>query len=424
MARIYLGSNVFERALARIIYLYKNGDVAVSFSGGKDSTCCLELTRLAAKKLGIKKVTVIMNDEEICYPGTYEYAERIANEKDIDFHWCYMNNPNVNPFNREQPYWWAFDPLVPEDMWVRKYPPFAKKITRTADLYDLCTLDQLPHFPTRNGVDLYDIIGIRVQESPKRAMALASMQGSFITARDYPPEKNYREVRNAWPIYDWRDGDVWKAIRDNGWDYNSAYDVMFKMGVSASEMRIAPITLNPAAIKQLAIASRAWPHWFDRVANRIPGIRTAAKFGIQTCTPQRRLNETWEECFHRTCIEEAPLWVAERARKAKEMVLRRHAKHSTAPFPDVAECVQCGLVGSWKELANKAWDGDPFNLYLGLGYVEPGFFRKGAGVFKVEKPILHAAPYTYWWYTPEDRKRYFPDGEVRDSEVENSEVTV
>ena len=411
MARLYLGNNVFDRALSRVMYLYETGDVVVSFSGGKDSTCCLELARKAAKHMGVGKVTVIMNDEEICYPGTYEYAERVANQKDIDFHWCYMNNANPNPFNRDQPYWWAFDPTVDESKWVRKYPDFAKKISRTTDLYDLCTLDQLPHFPTKNGIDLYDVVGIRVQESPKRAMALASMQGNYITGKDFPPEKGYREIRNAWPIYDWRDGDVWKAIRDNGWDYNSAYDTMFKMGVPASGMRIAPITLNGAAIAQLSLAMRAWPHWFDRVAERIPGIRTAAKFGVQTCSPQRKLQETWEECFHRTCIEEAPLWVAERARKAKANTLSRHSKHSTTPFPDVASCVACGLVGSWKELAHKAWDGDPVSLYLGLGYVEPEFFRKGAGVFKVEKPKLNAGPGSYWWYTPEERAQRFPGGE-------------
>lgn len=382
MSRLKVGDNVFVRALDRIRECFRMGEVVVSFSGGKDSTICLELALIVARELNRLPLSVIMNDEEIMYPGVYEYAERIANNPEVDFHWVYMNNPNLNPFNREIPYWWAFDPFLPEEEWVRKYPASAYKVDEI-DLYYLVTEKRFPNFGER---DIIDFVGLRAEESPKRAMTIASCGGNFYTGRWTSYSLGVKEdvhpaIRTAWPIYDWRVGDVWKAINEFQWDYCSTYDVMFKMGMKARELRIAPITMNGAAINQLSIIYRAFPGWFDKASKRLPGLRTAAKFGSRVVTPQRRLEETWEQCFHRVCVEDAPKWVADRAMQAKTKLLKRHSKHSTTKFPETFKCQTCGLIGSWKELSFYMYDGDPFSLHCGLPYVEPEFFRKGAGFF-------------------------------------------
>lgn len=381
MARVGTNRSVFDATLERIAQCFEMGEVVVSFSGGKDSTVMLECARIVARRIGKLPLTVIMNDEEIMYPGVYEYAERIANDPDFDFHWVYMNNPNLNPFNRENPYWWAFDPTIPEHEWVRKYPDYAYKV-HEIDLYYLVTENRFNFGDS----DIIDLVGLRSQESPKRAMTIASCGGRFYTGRwtsysDGVPEHVKPALRSAWPIYDWRHGDVWKAIKEFNWDYCSTYDVMFKMGMKSRELRIAPITMNGAAIDQLSVVYRAFPHWFDKACKRLPGLRTAAKFGSKVVNPQRRLGETWEQCFYRTCVEEAPKWIADRAMLTKTKVLSRHAKHSTTPFPDVAACKSCGLISSWAKLTFHMYDGDPFSAYCGLPYVEPEFFRKGAGTF-------------------------------------------
>ena len=39
-----------------------------------------------------------------------------------------------------------------------------------------------------------------------------------------------------YPIYDWTYLDVWKAIHDHGWSYNTVYDAMFRYGVPDEPM--------------------------------------------------------------------------------------------------------------------------------------------------------------------------------------------
>jgi predicted phosphoadenosine phosphosulfate sulfurtransferase len=117
-----LEKSVFDAALDRLIAVYSEGHrVVVSFSAGKDSGVCLELCIIAARLTNRLPVEVAMRDEEIMYPGTFEYAERCAARPEIKFHWLIAGQPIVNIFNREQPYWWVFDPDA-EPLWVRRPP--------------------------------------------------------------------------------------------------------------------------------------------------------------------------------------------------------------------------------------------------------------------------------------------------------------
>jgi hypothetical protein len=112
----------------------------------------------------------------------------------------------------------------------------------------------------------------------------------------------------------------------------------------------------------------------------LPGTRSVANFGKVALRPIRRSTETWEQCYQRVCIDEAPDWIAERAIIVRDKVLKQYARHSTKPFPEVQpiHAHGLGLVGSWKKMADIMYLGDPFAHKTAkyVSFVEPEYFRK------------------------------------------------
>ena len=368
--QVNTGIQVFDAALDRVVSTYKSGNrILVNFSGGKDSTICMELAILAAKMTGNLPVEVIMRDEELMLPGTFEYCERVAKREEVEFHWIWAGQPIVNAFNRTEPYWWVFDETIPKEEWVRQPPDFAYKI----DDLNIDAIVTADRFPVKKGKHIVQIMGLRTQESPPRKLGLLSSKGYMTQV-----VKGRQSCR---PIYDWTHGDVWKAINDHGWDYNDAYNQMLRYGISVSNMRIAPPTLTQAGLKMLQMAIKAYPKWFDKADRRCGGLRTVAQFGKRAIEPYRKLDETWEECFYRECIEEAPAeFIKERAIVAKDYALRIHHHQSTDPFPQ-KKALRGETLGSWHRLARYMYNGDPFAMKANkcLKYIEPEYFRKGAG---------------------------------------------
>ena len=371
--KLNLNLSVFDAALNRLQEVYEQGHtVVISQSGGKDSTVCMELAIMAADAAGKLPINVIHRDEEILFPNTYEYLDRIAQRPEVNMHHVYAGNPVINVFNRSLPYWWIFDEQVNPDNWVRKPPDYAYKI----DEINIQALVTKERFPTPDDKDIMACIGLRVQESPNRRMGLFSSKGHIT-------KPNKLGVKYIRPIYDWTDGDIWKAINDFEWDYNRAYDVMVKHGRSKNKLRIAPLTMTTAGIPDLQLGQKAFPRWFDKVCHRLDGIRTAAQFGKISCQPIRKSGETWEQCFKRECIDDAPEWIAERSVKVMEEELKKFKKQngSGIDFPQITS-IRANPNGSWKKLAMNLYNGDPFALKVGsLPYIEPEYFRKGSGTW-------------------------------------------
>jgi predicted phosphoadenosine phosphosulfate sulfurtransferase len=373
MPQIAQGKTVLARALERLEECYANNRrVVVGISGGKDSTVVLNLAVRVADKLGKLPVEASFLDEEIMYPGVPEYLARVLQRTDVKLHWFANHCPQVNAFSRAEPFWWTFDPRLPEDQWVRRPPPEAEWITDN-ELYGVITPRR---FPPPEGADLIAVLGIRAAESRNRRMSIFS-SGGFLS------KVNQYGHRTARPIFDWTDGDVWKLIHDEKLDHADTYHVMYRLGVSRSRLRIGPPTMTVAAVSKLQMAAKAWPKWLDLVAARLHGIRTAAKFGRRAVTAQRHLGETWQQCYQRVCIDEAPAWLVERARAYAEVRQRQHSYHSSEPLPDSFTCSTCYANGSWKLLVKAMYMGDPFALTdRGLELIQPEQFRPGAG---------------YWW---------------------------
>lgn len=376
-ARRKTGLNVFDAAIERLVDLYRQGHrLVVSISGGKDSGVLLELAIIAARETGNLPVDAVTRDEEIIYPGTIDYLDRLAaRTSEIALRRYLVPRPVVNVFNRAQPYYWPFDDQLDPADWVRRPPDGAIRLAVT-DHPRLTTPDR---FPPPAGGQTIVLLGLRVAESRARMYGFFS-SGGMLTR----PDEN--GVRAARPIYDWSDGDVWLAYKAKGWDYNTAYTDLARLGVPRSRLRVAPPAMNASGAELLKVAAVAWPDWFAAAARRLPGLRQGAMFGKAVVMPRRRSDESWEDTFKRECLgDHVPSWIRERAAAWSTKMLSHHAHHSAgAPLPQVVPCHTCdGNQGSWRTLTISLWSGDPTSVHArGLPEVPPEFFRPGAGTWK------------------------------------------
>lgn len=366
MPRHYLATNVLEEAVSRLASLYRDGHrVVYSFSGGKDSTCLLECGILAASKTGRLPVEVVMRDEELGWPGHYEYCERVAARPEVDFTWIVAHEPHSYAFDRECPFYWSFDTRA-EGLWLRRYPPQAVEI----EPITIEAINTVERFPPPEGKLLVTPIGIRAGESRNRLMGVHSM-GGWRTAAG----SDGRQA--AWPIYDWGERDVWRAIAEMGWDFASAYTELWRSGVKRSQLRMGSFT-NRYALPMFPIARKVWPDFFERLCARFPSLRAALRYGDALLRPRKFASETWEDCFRRECIERAPDWIAERSLKVEEVTRETHARHASYPLPDDRPCSACANArASWREIAEGMYLGDAWSELSAsvLQYVEPEVFR-------------------------------------------------
>ena len=107
-----------------------------------------------------------------------------------------------------------------------------------------------------------------------------------------------------------------------------------------------------------------------------------ALFGKTAMRPFKKPKETWEACYHRECLEDAPPWIVERSRRVLDSVLTSHKSHASQPLPELRPCPNCNNdLGAWKKLTLHMYTGQPFASRIGLPPIEPGFFREGGGTW-------------------------------------------
>jgi len=382
--RRYLSMDVVQKGVQRLTELHRNGArLVVSSSGGKDSTVITELAIMAARECDALPVDVVTLDEEIMYPGTFEYLERLAERPEVRMNWLVARMPVANIFNRAEPLWWTFDPELDSSEWTREPPwKYVTEIERQSIAHKI----DKTMYPTEG--ELFSVTGIRGAESPTRIRSIGSAaRGSGRYDLAHLTKVNAHGVRTVRPIYDWEDGDVWKFIGDNGLDYNRAYDTMLRMGIGRHRMRIGPPTQRLAEISKLQMASKAWPGWFDKVCNRLGGIRTAAQFGTSAVTPDRRAGESYADAYERQVTGPGnPDWIRERGQRVLDYLRAKHGEHSTGDIPDAADCPLCPnftkgpqSATCYRSILKLMYLGDPLANRQGVvGLMQPSYWRPGA----------------------------------------------
>lgn len=336
-----------EMTLERMGYVFDSYDhVAISFSGGKDSTACLNIALQVAREKGRLPLCVFTFDEEAIPPETVEYMARVAANPEIDFRWYCVPIEHRNACSTKQPYWY---PWAPEDQerWVRDLPPLA--ITDYPGFRRDGIAQQVPRLFSPERGTLANVMGIRTQESMTRYRHIASKRGhrAFLVRMADTPH-----VTNVMPIYDWSTEDVWLAPSLFGWDYNRAYDVMEQYGITRHMQRCAP-PYGEQPIRGLAKFKACWPELWAKMTERVHGAATAARYantelyGCAISDEDLPEGMTWRELTLKT-LKALPPESRQEASAAIEACMTSHGKRSKAAMPDDTPDALSGFC--WKTL--------------------------------------------------------------------------
>lgn len=268
-----LEKDVWTLALERFREVYaRYDDVAVSFSGGKDSTAVLEAAIAVASELGRLPVKAYFWDEEAIDPQTVEYVTRTRERPEVALRWLAVPHLHRNACSKKSPWWVPWDPAARE-LWCREPPPYAE--TSLPGFVDPVPNPEAIRwvFPVDEYRNLGSATGIRAAESIRRYMSVAHRSvDNWISQHPFCPW-----ITHVKPIYDWSTQDVWTAPKLLGWDYNRAYDVMEKIGMSRHVQRVAP-PFGEEPLQSLWVKAQAWPELWARMCRRVPGAATAARY--------------------------------------------------------------------------------------------------------------------------------------------------
>lgn len=226
--------DVLQAARQRILNVFSNGvKVYVSFSAGKDSLVMSHLIYdLALRgKIDPKQIVVIFIDEEAIYPSMEAMALRWRKRFisiGAEFRWYCLPLRQVSILhhlqNNEE--WITWEPGK-ENEWVRQPPPFA--ILNSPYLSRVGEMNYQTFTPliTKDGIQL---IGVRASESIQRAQYISHVNMS----------KNGITEKNAiYPIYDWKDKDIWLYIKQHDLDFPEAYIALYRVGVLKNKLRLS-----------------------------------------------------------------------------------------------------------------------------------------------------------------------------------------
>lgn len=347
-----IAADVYQMAIERINLLYDRYDtITLSFSGGKDSTVCLNLALEVARERNRLPLEVYFFDEEALHPETVEYVQRVAAMPEVRFRWYCLPVKHRNACSRKQPYWYCWLP-ADRAKWVRKMP--AGAITElTGFKLGMTMPDCVPLLYGNEYGTVADIRGIRASESIRRLQSVSRKSvDNWIT-------KTVGNTTSTSPIYDWTTDDVWLAPRFFGWDYNRTYDVFDKAGTSKSQQRVCP-PYGEEPLGGLHQYAECWPDLWHKMIGRVAGATTAARYartelyGYGKVSPPN--GKTWRTWFD-DLVELWPIEYRQIIQQNAAVIIKMHNKKTrNRPVPmDHADPIS-GL--SWKFLCMVANRGD------------------------------------------------------------------
>ncbi len=263
--------DVVEAAKIRIRNVFRNGlPVYMSFSGGKDSLCLSQLVMnlIQAGEINPAQLTVQFIDEEAIFPCMDEKVREWRKKFMLvgaKFEWFCLEVKHYNCFNElsNDETFICWD-RYKKDVWVRKPPTFAIRnhslLRPRIDAYQ----DFLPRICS-GGIT---VTGIRTAESVQRLQNIAAMSraGNNMTKRN-----------QIFPIYDWKDNDVWRYLYLEKVDIPEIYLFLWQSGTNKRQLRVSQFFSIDTA-KSLVKMDEYYPDLMEQIVRREPNAYLAALY--------------------------------------------------------------------------------------------------------------------------------------------------
>lgn len=221
--------DVLTAAKLRISNAFSNGcKVYLSFSSGKDSLCMSSLVydMILSGEIDPKLLTVVFIDEEGLYPSMVDAAERWRKKfmsVGVSFQWHCLPFKQVSVIDHlsSSESWITWEPGK-EAVWMRQPPPYAIMESPHIQRPGQMNYQTFCRIAFSDGLQM---VGLRTAESLTRLNAVAHLNYDKIGACFYP-------------IYDWKDRDVWLYIKERNLEFPEIYMRLYEAGVKKNALRL------------------------------------------------------------------------------------------------------------------------------------------------------------------------------------------
>lgn len=288
----YTDQSVYEASQERIKYLYENFDtVLVSFSGGKDSTACLNLIYDYAKEHNLLHRTAVYHlDYEAQYQFTTDFVTSVFDGYEgIEKYWLCLP-VGANCGCRMDAGTWIPWKTSDKNIWVRDLPDSPYLVSEANCPFEFAegekdykVQDKFVQWFTKSHGKTALVIGIRCGESMDRYQMIT---GHSQTVKKYDGkcwivDSAIENIYRSYIIYDWEVSDIWTYFAKTGHPYNKLYDLYYQAGLTIDQMRVAN-PFHTCGTDSLRLYKVIEPDTWGKLVSRVNGVNFAGIYGGTT----------------------------------------------------------------------------------------------------------------------------------------------